>query len=174
MAKPGNRASNISIRVATPEDAGLVEDVLRRSYPPLMAASYPPEVLNPALELMCRANPGLLQSGRFFVAFQSDGEALGCGGWSPNRPGTDELEAGRAHIRHFATVETAIGKGVGKALYKRCALDVSMLGYRVFEAYSSLNAEGFYAALGFRAIEQTVLRMGPDVAIASIRMERDI
>lgn len=174
MPSPGNRAQKITTRVATPDDAGIVEDILKRSYPPLMAKSYPAEMLAPAQELMCRANPNLLRSGRYYIATNTAGTALGCGGWSPNRPGSNEVEPGRAHIRHFAVAEDAIGQGVGKALYKRCALDASVLGFTTFEAFSSLNAEGFYLALGFRALEQAVISLGPGDELPSVRMEKTI
>ena len=163
--------TSIGVRVAGPEDAGAVERVLKASYPQLMAPAYPPALLARALPLMTRAHPRLLASGRFYLA-EAEGEPLGCGGWSFERPGTTETEFGLAHIRHFAVRADRTGRGVGRALYRRCEEEARAAGARTFECWSSLNGEGFYAALGFDQVGAIEVPMGPDVKLPSIRMRR--
>lgn len=162
------------LRVATLEDAAAVGAVLSASYSTLMAAAYSPDMLAGALGPMSRANPELLGSGRYYLVEGENGECLGCGGWSDRPPDGPEPDPRRAHIRHFATHPDWTGRGVGRLIYERCEEDARAAGFAVFEAYSSLNGEPFYAALGFRRLELIETPMPGGVAFPAVRMERTI
>ena len=71
--------------------AGAVERLLLRSYPRLLAADYPPSVMVTAVPLLARAQPGLLASGRYFVAEGANGRVLAAGGWSSGRAGEPRI-----------------------------------------------------------------------------------
>ncbi len=124
-------------RTATPDDADRIEELLEASYSTLMTASYDRTVLDMALPLMTRANPALLRSGRYYVCQVAEGDIIGCGGWSLERPGTGLVEPSLAHIRHFATHPARIGMGVGRALYQRCESDARSVDVDRFECYAS-------------------------------------
>jgi GNAT superfamily N-acetyltransferase len=162
------------LRIAKPEDSDAVAAVLGPSYIRLMAAAYPPELLDPVLPSITRANPALLSSGRYYLVEAETGEPAGCGGWSPDPPGRRDDDPGRAHIRHFATHPAWIRRGVGRLLYQRCAADARRAGFTRFEAWASLNGEAFYAALGFRRIERIEAMMPGGVRFPAIRMERPL
>ena len=161
------------VRVARPEDAERVERVLKASFPTLMADAYDAVLLASVLPLITRAHPRLLASGTYYVA-ESEDAILGCGGWSRERPGTTETESGIAHIRHFATHPDWAGKGVGRALYQRCEVEARAAGIHVFDVYSSLNGERFYAAVGFARIGSIEVEMGEALKFPSILMRRSI
>jgi GNAT superfamily N-acetyltransferase len=163
----------ITLRVATPDDAAAVRHVLVNSYPALMAKAYDPELLARALPRITLPHPKLLAGGTYYLV-EADGYAAGCGGWSWWRPGSDEVEPGLAHIRHFATHCDWTGRGVGRALYERCEQDARAAGADRFECYASLNGEGFYAALGFARIGAMEVAMGPGLDFPSILMRRPI
>jgi GNAT superfamily N-acetyltransferase len=159
------------LRVATLEDADAVSSVLGPSYTRLMAAAYPPDLLARTLPAITRANPALLESGRYYLVESESGEPAGCGGWSPDPPGRRDDDPERAHIRHFATHPDWTRRGVGRLLYDRCADDARAAGFTLFEAWASLNGESFYAALGFRPLERIETRMPGGVLFPAIRME---
>lgn len=159
-----------TLRLAGPADAAAVTALLAACYPRLMASAYPPAVLAVALPLMTRANPALLASGSYYLAEGADGALLGCGGWTPDRPGRGDVRPGLAHIRHFATHPTATGQGIGRALFTRCLADATAAGFDRFECYASLNAVGFYAALGFIEAERTAVAMGDGIAFPCVLM----
>ncbi|HEX8573916.1 MAG TPA: GNAT family N-acetyltransferase [Allosphingosinicella sp.] len=162
------------LRVATQADSEAVAAVLGPSYAGLMAEAYPRELLERALPVMTRANPDLLGSGRYYLVESETGEPAGCGGWSPNPPGRPCGEAGRAHIRHFATHPGWTGRGVGRMLYERCEADARKAGFTAFECWASLNGEGFYASLGFRRLHPIETPMGGGLLFPAVRMERPL
>jgi N-acetylglutamate synthase-like GNAT family acetyltransferase len=160
------------LRIATLEDCDAVASVLRPSYAQLMAGAYPPDLLARTLPAITRANPDLLRSGRYYLVETETGEPAGCGGWSPHPPGRPDEEPERAHIRHFATHPAWTRRGVGRLIFERCAADARAEGFGLFEAWSSLNGESFYASLGFRRLELIQTPMPGGVMFPAIRMER--
>lgn len=139
---------SLQLRVAGAPDASSVRKVLVASYPVLMAGAYDEALLARALPLMTEPNPRLLASGTYYLA-EIGGEPVGCGGWTPEEPGSESFVPGVAHIRHFGVCEHFVGRGVGRALYDRCAANARESGMRRLECYSSLNGEAFYSRLGF-------------------------
>jgi GNAT superfamily N-acetyltransferase len=162
------------VRVSTPADLAGVAGVLEAAYPVLMAAAYDEAELGPALPLMTRAQPALLESGTYYVAEVDRGEIIGCGGWTAARPGDGLVTEGVAHLRHFGTHPEWTGRGVGTAIYRRCERDAGIAGARHLECYSSLNAEGFYAAMGFALVARIEIELRDGVRITSAHMQRTI
>lgn len=163
-----------TIRTSTPRDKSRITSLLQACYPVLMKKHYDGSVLTKALPLMTRANPKLLESGTYYLAESKDGTAVGCGGWTTERPGTGQTEKNTGHIRHFATHPNWVGKGVGRALFDQCRQSAKERDIKRFECYSSLNGEGFYQALGFSKVKLIEVPMGPDFTFASIFMKIDI
>jgi GNAT superfamily N-acetyltransferase len=162
-------ASIHSIRVAGPADSDAVSALLVASYSSLLAASYDGATLGRALPFMTRANPTLLASGTYYLAEGELGHLVGCGGWTAARPGSGEVIAGEAHIRHFATHPAWVRRGVGASLLARCVSDARLLGMRKLNCFSSLNAERFYRALGFDTVGPIDVPMGPSLTSPTVR-----
>ncbi len=167
-------ARDVALRPAIPADADGVSALMQASCPTLMAPAYDAEVLAAALPLMTTANRKLLGSGTYYVVQATDGEIIGAGGWTHDRPGTGELTPGLAHIRHFATHPDHTGKGIGRTIYDQCQSAARAEGITQLECYASLNAEPFYAALGFERVRPVAVPMGPDLAFPSVLMHREI
>ena len=165
---------NVEVRVSTLNDSAQVSSLLRASYPKLMRPSYNAELLDQVLPRMTVAQPGLLGSGSYYVAEASDGEIIGCGGWTKERLGTGEIRAKVGHIRHFGVHPDWTRCGVGKALYARCKLDAQDAGLSQLECYSSLNGEVFYASLGFRRLAQIDVDIFDGTRFPSVHMVADI
>lgn len=164
--------TDFSLRTARPEDEAAVEHLLRASYSRLMAKHYPPALLARVLPMITRPQPRLLASGSYYLVGAED-LPVGCGGWSFEEPGTRRVEPGVAHLRHFATHPGWTGRGVGREIYGRCEAQARAAGARRFECYSSLNGEGFYAALGFARVAAMEVEMGPHL-FPSIHMRRPL
>ena len=123
---------------------------------------------------MTLPNSALLSSGTFYLTKLETGFAVGCGGWSWERPGKGDIESGLGHIRHFATHPNWVGRGIGRSIYNMCVREARSSGVSAFECYSSLNAEAFYAALGFQVMQRVNVEMGPNVLFPTILMRQTI
>ncbi len=161
-------------RIATLDDAAGVDALLQASYPKLMASAYDAVLLAPALELMTKANISLLTSGTYYIAESLGGLAIGCGGWSLERPGSGTVEPNLGHIRHFCTHPDWTNRSIGRAIYRLCETEARSAGITSFECYSSLNAEGFYLTLGFESIRRTDIELGPNALLPGVVMRRRI
>jgi N-acetylglutamate synthase-like GNAT family acetyltransferase len=119
---------------------------------------------------MTRANPKLLSSGTYYVAESEAGSIVGCGGWTRERPGEDAQVGRIGHVRHFGTHPDWIRRGIGSAIFQRCREQARASGISELECYASLNAERFYAALGFERIAVADFELGPGVSLTGCHM----
>ena len=169
FSRGGGMQDDVLIRHAETTDAAAVERLLLASYPALMANSYDAETLARALPLMTRANPRLLASGTYYVAEVGD-EIIGCGGWSPELPGTKTIVAHIGHVRHFAVHPSYVGRGVGRAIFERCEAQAQDSAISKLECFSSRNAVDFYRAVGFDVIREIEVEMASDTKFPSVLM----
>lgn len=158
------------LRRAVAADADRLAALYARAYGALLAPYYDADLLAKALPLLCRVNPALLESGRYFVISDESDETVGAGGWSWERPGGQAGTAGHAHLRHFAVDPARTRLGFGRGLFDCCLRDAT--GARAFECYSTYAAESFYRALGFTALGPMVVPMGPRLELPSLHMIR--
>lgn len=163
-----------TIRLATPDDAAAVSALLAACYPVLLAGTYHPDVLAALLPRMTTASPTLLASGSYFVAVAADGQVIGCGGWTRERPGNGAVADGLGHVRHVGVHPDWAGRGVGRALFARWLEQARAAGIREFECYATLNAEGFYRALGFESERPLDVDMGAGPKMPSMLMRRPL
>jgi GNAT superfamily N-acetyltransferase len=85
----------------------------------------------------------LVGEGGFWVAEQ-DRRLLGVGGWSP-----DSLEADLAWIRYLFVHPQEVRRGIGRRLVEQAERAAVAAGRPRLRVWSSLNAVGFYRAIGF-------------------------
>ncbi|MEM9625254.1 MAG: GNAT family N-acetyltransferase [Pseudomonadota bacterium] len=161
----------VTLRISGPDDQAEVTRLLELSYGQLMPAAYGRDWTDEHLPIIAKANPDLLSSGTYYLAVAPESQVVGAGGWTRERPGTGEIEAGLGHIRHVATDPGWIGKGIGRALMERCAADAERVGIHRFECYASLNAVNFYKHVGFQEIRAVDVRLGGDRIMPSCLME---
>lgn len=174
-----------AVRPARAGDLDAVAALLRASYPPLLEGAYDPVELEAAMPALVRANPALLSCETWYVAeyrpeYLAEAVIVACGGFTLERPDTGEVEPGVAHLRHFATHPDHVRRGLAGAIVRRSFAAARNLGLREFEAYSTLVAEPFYAALGLRRIRRFHLpipvlhRPGETVPFPTILMRGEI
>lgn len=161
---------NFGIRTATTDDAEGVSALLAASYPHFMRGAYDEDMLEPALELMTNAQPALLESGTFYVAETDDEKLIGCGGWTREYPQDGTVQHGIAHLRHFATHPDWSGHGVGRSVFEHCEAEAKKAGVEHFECLASLNAVGFYEALGFVRIRPIDVHLHNEITLPSVYM----
>ncbi len=163
----------LSPRLASPDDADALSALFARSYPPLLAPDYPPAVLDPALPLMCRAQPALLAAGRFWLIAGPHGP-LAAGGWSVERPGTQAVEPGLGHIRHVVCDPAATRRGLAAAILRAVMNQARAAGVERLDCWSTRTAVPFYAAQGFSVIGPRDVVFPGGLVFPSVAMTRQI
>lgn len=164
----------LSLRRAVPADLAGIDRLLGRSYPRLLAPDYPPSVLVLAVPRFARAQPELLASGRYFVAEDQHGRILAAGGWSRRDPTGGPLSETTGHVRHVATDPGAVRQGLGGMVMARVIEDAAGAGVVWLNCLSTRTAVPFYRALGFRAVQQQDLALGPGITFPLLRMLLDL
>jgi len=164
----------VTLRRARPSDLGAVERLLKRSYPRLLKADYPPSVMVTALPLIVRARPELLASGRYFLAEAEDGTLLGAGGWSAVPPQGEGAVPEVGHVRHVAVDPDMVRQGVGRAVMGEVISDALRHGVKWLDCLSTRTAVPFYQALGFRVLHESEVGLRPGIVFPAVRMMRQI
>ena len=78
------------------------------------------------------------------------------------------------HVRHVATDARLVRRGVGRAVMAAVMEDAAEAGCRCLQCLSTLTAEPFYRALGFRRLRAVTLTFGAPIAFPAIEMEREL
>ncbi len=104
-----------------------------------------------------------LASRHLFVAERAD-EIVGFGQFDPAR---GEIEA-------CYVSPDVVGRGVGADLLARMEEDARTAGHAVVRLNATLNAETFYARHGYRKLGAASHRVGDDVELPCVRMEKKL
>ncbi len=161
-----------NVRVSTPSDMMAVDALLSRSYPVLLKRDYPPSLLVTAIPLISRANPRLMSSGTYFVVESENGAIVGAGGWTPSAPPGFANEPDIGHVRHIVTDHRLTRLGIGRLLMDRIVLDSETSGVAQLECFSTLTAQAFYVACGFRTLAPMQVSLRPGIDFPAIHMRR--
>ena len=167
-------ADDWHIEIASKEHENDINNVLKASFSSLLSSKYDDISLTTILPRLITVNPILLECGTYYIARNPNGDVVGCGGWTHERPGTKDKENGIAHVRHFATHPEYIGCGVGHALFQKCAAEAQKENVETFECYSTLNAEIFYKSIGFHSVNTFDLEMGDGLTMPAILMRANL
>ena len=165
---------NLLIRIARPTDLDAIGSLLVVSYSSSLAAHYDDDLLVRALPHITKAQPDLLACGTYYVAETESGKLVGCGGWTAATPGSGEIAKGEAHLRHFAIHPHWIRRGIATRLLVRCFSDAKAFGICKLHCHSTLNAERFYQASGFKRVEPVDVPICPDLTFPCILMSREM
>ncbi|GAC1029333.1 GNAT family N-acetyltransferase [Pseudomonas sp. No.21] len=132
------------IRTATPDDAAAISQVVLTALAESNARDYPPKVI---ASVQANFGPeqvrGLLAAREVLVA-----EEAGC------VIGTASLDGDV--VRTVFVAPGAQGLGVGRRLMEQVEALARERGVAVLKVPSSITAEGFYAGLGFQAVQQII------------------
>lgn len=167
-------AQTITLRRAAPSDLAGVDRLLMRSYSRLLAADYPPSTMVLAVPRFARAQPGLLASGRYFVAEDAQGRILAAGGWSSHSPSGGPVVETTGHVRHVATDPDVVRQGLGRMVMERVMQEARQAEVRWLDCLSTRTAVPFYRSLKFRAMNAQELVLGPGIAFPVMRMVADL
>jgi ribosomal protein S18 acetylase RimI-like enzyme len=163
----------VLIRISQPTDFDAAGALLVASYTKLLSSGYSSEILGRALPHITRPKPELLACGTYYVAETDQSKVVGCGGWTPEEPGSGKVVDGEAHIRHFAVHPESVQRGIGASLLLRCFRDARSAGIRKLYCISTLNAVHFYQAFDFHRVGPIDVPLEPGFLFPCVLMRRD-
>src|SRR6185436_11612083 len=144
-----------TLRKATLDDRPAIEDLIKLSARGLSRAEYSKQQIEGAIRTVFGVDTNLIEDGTYFVV-ESDGELIGCGGWSKRKTlfGGDQYssrntanidpETEPAKIRAFFIHPDHARKGVARAILSRCEDEARAQGYHALELLSTLPGIEFY------------------------------
>jgi putative acetyltransferase len=145
----GDGPSTVAIRPLRAADLDTIGALQEASILALGAAVYSRAQLDAWARFGWHYRHKLLDDdGAFFVALRPD-RLVGVGGWSP-----DSMAVELAWLRYLFVHPDAAGSGIGRQLVEAIEADARGRGKAGFRVWSSLNAAGFYTALGYRRVRQ--------------------
>jgi putative acetyltransferase len=150
------------------DDLDTIAEIQEASILTLGAASYSRAQVEAWARFGWHYRHQLLQdAGAFFVAERPD-RLVGVGGWSP-----DSLVAEIAWLRYLFVHPDSAGRGIGRQLVEVIEADARGRDRSTFRVWSSLNAVGFYTALGYRRVRQGRWPVTRDVEIGYLLLAKD-
>jgi GNAT superfamily N-acetyltransferase len=175
---------SLTLREARLDDRPALEALIARSIRALGAGDYTGPQIEAALRGAFGVDTQLIRDRSYFVVEDAEGRMVGCGGWSRRRTlfGSDARE-GRdaaeldpavdaAKIRAFFVDPGAARRGIGSRLLSHCEAQARAHGFRRFELMGTLPGVRLYAARGYRAQAPIEHRLGPDLTITFVPMEK--
>jgi putative acetyltransferase len=88
--------------------------------------------------------------------------------------GFGQLDPRRGEIEACYVAPEAVGSGIGAALLHRMEEEARLRGHRVVRLNATLNAEPFYARMGYGRLGPARHRVADGVDLDCVRMEKDI
>ncbi len=176
-----------NLRLATPSDADSISALIDASVRSLAMDIYSNEQIEQSIGSVFGVDHTLIADGTYLVA-ESDGEIVGCGGWSRRKTlfGASAYESSRndslldpsidaAKIRAFFVHPKAARKGVGSAILAQCESAAVAEGFRSVEMMATLPGIPLYAARGYAELERVDVSLGENSeSIACVRMRKDL
>lgn len=178
----------MDIRIATMDDVPALNALIATSARELSAGFYSSRQIEALLTHVFGVDTQLISDGTYFVVEGDDAAdgPVAAGGWSARRTlyGGDQAKAGEdtrldplvepARIRAFFVHPRWARRGFGRHLYAECERAALAAGFRKFELMATLPGEPLYAALGFHPVERLTVRLGGDVDVPLVKMQRNI
>ena len=173
-----------SLRVAKETDVFTLRRLIDSSVRGLQTNDYSAAQIEAALLKVFGVDSQLIADGTYFVVETTEGEIVGCGGWSKRKTlyGGD-VWAGRedslldpvkdaAKIRAFFVHPDWARRGIGTLILEACEKAATEGGFTRFEMGATLTGVPLYKARGYEVVETLEVPMGDGLALPIIRMEK--
>jgi N-acetylglutamate synthase-like GNAT family acetyltransferase len=173
------------LRVATLDDAGAIESLMKASGAALFPRSYDERQAASAVRYVARVDTMLLEDGTYFV-LEFGGDLVGCGGWSrrdkPYTGGGDGEGDARlldpateaARVRAMFVRADWTRRGLGRRILEECEAAASREGFRELYLVAMKPGLPLYLSYGFEPLEELEVTMPDGVRIECVSMEKRI
>lgn len=152
----------LRVRLAQPEDVSTLSRLIETSVRGLVSRDYTPQQIESSIRYLYGVDSLLIADQTYFIV-ETEGEVVGCGGWSRRRTpfGGDQAREmldqslrdpamDAAVIRAFFVHPSWAGRGIGRLLLATCETAAAGEGFTRFELTATLTGRPFYAAHGYK------------------------
>jgi GNAT superfamily N-acetyltransferase len=173
------------LRKATLSDRSAITQLIMDSARSLSREEYSGEQIEGAIATVFGVDTNLIVDETYFVA-ESDGELVGCGGWSKRKTlfGGDQYVARDggyldprtepAKIRAFFIHPQHARKGIARAILDACETEAKAAGFRSLELMSTLPGIKLYRACGYDGEDGVELYVGQGITIGLVPMRKEL
>lgn len=173
------------MRRADLSDIPAVAALIPLSVRELSRGFYTEREVESALRFVFGPDSQLVRDGTYFVV-ESEGELVGCGGWSRRRKlyGGDQTKRGveplldprvdAARIRAFYVTPGWARRGIGARLLEASISAAAEAGFRRLELLATLPGVPLYRRHGFIEEEHVIDRLPDGVELSFVRMSRGV
>ena len=177
--------STTLLRLAERSDVPALSRLIDESVRALSQGYYSPEQVESSLRYVFGADTQLIADRTYYVV-TSDDRVAAAGGWSFRQTlyGGDQMKGQEdprldpakdsARIRAFFVHPDFARRGLGRALFDRCAADALAAGFQSLELMSTLPGEPLYRALGFQEVARVAPTLPDGVPLPVVQMRRPI
>ncbi len=183
---------SFTLRKAGVSDREEIVELIAASVRGLSVGDYNERQIELSARSVFGVDTELIEDGTYFVAVSdgvegSDGEIVGCGGWSKRKTlyGASHYDESRdsleldpatepAKIRAFFIHPEWARKGIGTAILEACENEARAHGFKNAEMMATLPGVKLYAVRGYAGDEKVGVPVGDGVEIECIRMKKKL
>jgi GNAT superfamily N-acetyltransferase len=174
-----------SIRLAHPGDAREIDALMKASAAVVFPAFYDERQTASAVEHVAQVDSMLLEDGTYFV-LESEGELVGCGGWSRRdrlyTGSGDSADDGRlldpatepAKVRAMFVRGDWTRRGLGRRIIDACEEAARADGFHELALLATLPGVPLYAACGFERLGEQDVALSDGVRLPCVAMRKTI
>jgi len=183
MSAETKSSMSFTTRLATFEDIPALNQTIALSVRGLSAAYYTPGQIESAIKYIFGVDTQLVADRTYYIV-ESDGNIVGCGGWSKRNTlyGGDqhkEIEdplldpkKDAARIRAFFVHPDYARQGIGRLIMNVCETAAKENGFTGFELGATLPGVPLYAAMGYSAIEKIEAPLPDGEILGIVKMRK--
>lgn len=173
------------IRKARMDERDAIKQLIAESARHLSREHYNDLQIETAIVTVFGVDTDLIEDGTYFVA-ESDGELVGCGGWSRRKTlfGGDQYtsrdtsyldpKSEPAKIRAFFIHPAHARKGIARAILSTCETEARAHGFQALELMATLPGIEFYKSSGFKETGDFDLELTKEVKLELVPMRKDL
>lgn len=173
------------IRKARMDERDAIKQLIAESARHLSREHYNDLQIETAIVTVFGVDTDLIEDGTYFVA-ESDGELVGCGGWSRRKTlfGGDQYTSRDtsyldpklepAKIRAFFIHPAHARKGIARAILSTCETEARAHGFQALELMATLPGIEFYKSSGFKETGDFDLELTKEVKLELVPMRKDL
>lgn len=173
------------IRKATLDERDKIRQLIAESARYLSREHYNDKQIETAIATVFGVDTDLIEDATYLVA-ESDGELVGCGGWSKRKTlfGGDQYSSRDggyldpstepAKIRAFFIHPKHARKGIARAILSQCESEARAQGFRALELMATLPGIEFYKSCGFVETGDFDLQLTEEVTLELVPMRKEL